>query len=59
MSRTSLFGIICLQRLRHFVAVVEATCGDDGGMSQTNDVVVTRALEVAAEMMCCDDGAMS
>ena len=39
--------------------VVKATCGDDGGMSQTNDVVVTRALEVAAEMMCCDDGAMS
>ena len=39
--------------------VVKATCGDDGGMSQTNDMVVTRALEVAAEMMCGDDGAMS
>jgi hypothetical protein len=40
------------------LAVVEATCGDDGGMSQTNDVVVAMALAMVAETSG-DDGATS
>lgn len=42
------------------LAVVETTCGDDGGQSQTNDVVVmAAALAVAAVMTHGDDGATS
>jgi len=41
------------------LAVVEATSGDDGGMSQISDMVVKMASAVAAESTRGDDGASS